>query len=139
MNVGNQWYGWLADLVVVIHLGFVAFVILGFLLIWAGHFAGWKFVRNFTFRLAHLLAIGFVAVEALTHKVCPLTTWESDLRLRAGEAGGYQGSFVQHWVHRVLFFDLPEAAFTLIYVLFFGLVLATLWIVKPRRPGRNSK
>lgn len=134
MNVSQaQWYSWLADLILVIHFGFVAFVVVGFAVIWVGYFAGWRFVRNLWFRLAHLFAIGFVAAEAVAGMVCPLTTWEANLRWRAGEGSAYGGSFVQHWVHRVLFFNLPEWAFTIVYVVFFGFVFATFWIVKPER------
>ena len=134
MNVSpTQWYSWLADFILVIHFGFVAFVVLGFVVIWAGYFSGWRFVRNLWFRLAHLFAIGFVAAEALAGMVCPLTTWEENLRWRAGEGSAYGGSFIQHWVHRVLFFDLPEWAFTIVYVAFFALVFATFWIVRPAR------
>ena len=125
-------YHVLADLILILHFGFVAFVLLGFLLIWIGYFAGWAFVRNFRFRMLHLLAIGFVAAEAIIGLVCPLTTLEASLRSRAGERS-YEGSFIQHWLGRVIFLDLPEWVFTVVYALFFALVLATLWLVKPVR------
>ena len=134
MNTSKtQWYSFLADLILVIHFGFVAFVVLGFVVIWAGYFWEWRFVRNLWFRLAHVFAIGFVAAEALAGMVCPLTLWEEKLRWRAGEGAAYGGSFIQHWVHRFLFFDLPEWAFTILYVVFFALVFVTFWIVRPER------
>src|SRR5436190_1383206 len=96
----------LADLTLIVHFAFVAFVIVGLLLIWIGRFRHWAFVRNVWFRAAHLVAIGFVAAEALTGIVCPLTTWEDRLRLLAGGEQRYQGSFIQHWLHQMLFFDV---------------------------------
>ena len=132
------YYRLLADVILVVHFAFVLFVVLGLLAVWAGRFLGWSWVRNFWFRLAHLLAIGIVAGEAVGGVICPLTTWEARLRELAGEAGGYEGSFVQHWVHRLMFFEASQSTFTAIYVAFFVLVLASFWWVKPRWPTRRT-
>jgi hypothetical protein len=132
----------LADLTLIVHAAFVAFVIIGLLLIWIGWFRGWTFVRNVWFRLAHLAAIGVVAAESLAGFVCPLTTWEDKLRLLAGGEVRYQGSFVQHWLHQVMFFDFDEKVFTVLYVFFFLAVALSLWLVPPyrrhRHPGKLS-
>ncbi|MGH8640305.1 MAG: DUF2784 family protein, partial [Burkholderiales bacterium] len=45
---------WLADLILIVHFLFVAFVVGGLALIWIGAAAGWEWVRNFWFRVAHL-------------------------------------------------------------------------------------
>jgi hypothetical protein len=129
-------YSLLADLVLILHLAFVAFVVLGFILIWAGYFCGWSFVSNLAFRVAHLLAIGFVMAESLLGIVCPLTEWESQLRFRAGESG-YEDSFVQEWIGRILFYPCNERIFTLLYAGFFVVVLLTLWMIPPRRYHRR--
>src|SRR6185295_4878626 len=96
------------------------------------HFA---FVQNIWFRVAHVAAIGIVAAESLVGFVCPLTTWENQLRLMAGH-GEYQGSFMQHWLHQVMFFELSEKAFAVIYVIFFAAVALSFWLVPPRRSRR---
>ena len=75
-----------------------------------------------------------MAAESLAGVVCPLTTWENDLRLLAGGGERYQGSFVQHWLHRVMFYDAGEGVFTILYVSFFGAVLLSFWLVAPRWP-----
>jgi hypothetical protein len=129
-------YSLLADLILILHFAFVVFVVAGLLLVWVGWRCRWRFVRNFWFRLAHLLAIGVVAAESLAGMVCPLTTWENNLRLLAGRGGNYEGSFVQHWLHRLMFFDASESTFTIFYVLFFAAVGLSLWLVKPRWPTR---
>jgi hypothetical protein len=126
----------LADLTLVVHAAFVAFVVFGLLLIWIGWLRRWNFVRNFWFRLAHLAAIGVVAAESLISFVCPLTTWEDRLRMLAGGEQRYQESFVQHWLHPVLFFDVDERTFTIIYIAFFVVVALSLWLVPPR--GRHT-
>lgn len=132
----------LADCLLLVHFAIVSFVVLGLVLIWAGHFRKWEWVGNRWFRIAHLATIGVVAAEALGGVVCPLTTWENQLRLAAGGGGRYAGSFVQHWVHKAMFFELPSDVFTVCYVLFFVAVAASLWLVKPRwrkGPERGGK
>jgi len=131
-------YRWLADAVLVLHFGFVAFVVVGLLVIWAGLAFRWSFVRHFYFRLAHLLAMGVVAAEALGGLLCPLTTWEDKLRSMAGDGQHYAGSFIQHWVHRVMFYEASERTFTVIYLGFFALIVLSVWLVPPRWPWRHA-
>jgi hypothetical protein len=127
-------YRLLADAVLVVHFGFVFFVVGGLGVIWLGWALRWAWVRNFWFRLAHLLAMGLVLAETIGGMVCPLTTWENELRWLAGQGQSYAGSFVQHWLHRVMFYDVSRTAITLAYVAFFALLVASLWCVKPRWP-----
>src|SRR5258706_1736093 len=93
----------LADFILVIHFLFVLFVVGGLATIWIGAAAGWRWVRNFWFRIVHLAAISLVAAEALFGVVCPLTAWEDALRGRNPEA-----SFIARWIHRVLFYEFPD-------------------------------
>ncbi|KGW67478.1 hypothetical protein Y039_4009 [Burkholderia pseudomallei MSHR1029] len=82
-------------------------------------------MRARTFRLAHLPAIGIVAALAALGIDCPLTVLEDRLRTGAPDAQG----FVQRWVGRLLYHDLPAWAFTVAYVLFALLVWLTWrWI-----------
>lgn len=127
-----NWYALLADVILAIHFTFVAFVIGGVVVIWIGYFARRSFVHNFRFRLLHLAAMGFVLLEALVGMVCPLTTWENQLRVRGG-ASAYQESFMQHWIGRILFYNLSETTFTILYAAFFLLIVLTYWIIPPRR------
>ena len=133
MLSNEQFYSLAADAVLLIHFGFVAFVVLGFVAIWAGYFCRWSFVRDLRFRMVHLAAIGFVLAESLAGFVCPLTTWEDQLRIRAGEEPGYSGSFIQHWFGRILFHNWSEQTFTIIYAAFFLFVALTFWVVRPQR------
>lgn len=120
-----------ADAVLLVHFAFVAFVVAGLAAIWAGALLHWSWIRNFWFRVGHLAAICFVAAEALLGVVCPLTVWEDALRGRSTESG-----FVARWVHRVMFYNLPEWVFTAAYVAFAAVVLATYWMVPPRKKMR---
>ena len=117
-----------ADLTVTLHLAYVGFVVLGLMAVLVGYFRRWGWVRNRWFRGRHLAMILIVVIEAWGGVVCPLTTLEQALRERAG-AATYSGSFVANAVHDLLFFDLPEWCFTLIYSAFGGLVGSTVCLV----------
>jgi len=118
----------LADFILIVHFGFVLFVMGGLALIWIGAAAGWQWVRNLWFRVAHLAAIVFVAGEALAGVWCPLTVWEDALRGVRGE-----NSFVARWIHRLMFYDFPGWMFTVAYVLFALVVALSWWLVRPAR------
>ncbi|MBV9121933.1 MAG: DUF2784 domain-containing protein [Planctomycetes bacterium] len=125
------WYGYLADLVVAVHLAFMAYIILGQLVIWIGAALGWSWVRNPWFRLLHLGAIVIVAVEAIFGVRCPLTVWENTLRGWAGqEVDG--ATFVGRLLHNILFHPLPSWIYTTCYISFALLVLGTLFVIPPR-------
>jgi hypothetical protein len=117
-----------ADAVLLVHFGFVLFVTGGLVAIWLGAALHWQWVRNRTFRALHLGAICFVAAEALAGMACPLTLWEDALRGHKNEMG-----FVARWVRAVLFYDLPEAVFTVAYVVFALVVALTLWLIPPTK------
>lgn len=116
----------LADLILIVHFAVVLFIVGGLALIWAGAGLGWRWVRHFWFRIAHLAAILFVAGEALLGIWCPLTVWEDALRGTRAET-----SFIARWVHRILFYSFPEWVFTMAYVLFALAVIATFYLVRP--------
>jgi hypothetical protein len=130
----------LADLIVVIHAFFVAFVVFGMAAILAGVVFGWGWIRNFWFRALHLAAIGVVAAQAVAGVACPLTILENALRRQAGQAT-YPGAFIGYWAHRLIFFEAEPWVFTLGYILFGLAVLAAFVLAPPRwprgvRPGR---
>jgi len=87
-------YGLLADGVLVVHLGFVLFVVLGGLLVlrWPG--LAWL----------HVPAAAWGALIEFTGGICPLTPLEQRLRRLGGEAG-YSGEFIDHYVRTLLYPD----------------------------------
>lgn len=128
----------LANAVLIAHVGVVAFILLGQLLIVAGALAGWAWVRNPWLRALHLAAIAYVAAQTWFGLVCPLTTLEQWLRLQAGQTS-YQGDFIGYWLGRLLFYQAPPAVFVTVYSLFALLVAATWWWAPPRRrPSRPA-
>jgi hypothetical protein len=76
-----------ADAVLMLHLGFILFVLLGGLLV------AWK--RGFL--LLHLPAMAWGIFVELSGRPCPLTHWENLLRRLAGDAG-YEAGFVEHYL-----------------------------------------
>lgn len=131
----------LADIILLIHAAFVLFVVAGQVLVLLGWWRRWGWVHNPWFRLAHLLAIGYVVMEAWLGITCPLTVWEYELRRMAGESV-HEMSFIAYWVQYFLFYTAPEWVFVLIYTAFGALVLATFVGCPPRfkiRPQIENK
>jgi hypothetical protein len=85
-------YRILADLVVGVHALFVAFVVVGGLLV-----LRWPRVA-----LLHLPAAVWGALIEFQGGVCPLTPLENSLRATAGQAG-YQGGFIEHYLLPALY------------------------------------
>jgi polyferredoxin len=125
-------YQTVADAVLLLHFGIVAFVVGGLLLVVVGNLAGWPWVNRLWLRLAHLVAIGTVVAESWLGFTCPLTTLESRLRRLAGTPS-YSESFVEHWVQRVLFYEAPSWVFVAGYTVFGLLVLVSWWYYPPNR------
>lgn len=125
-------YRLLADAVLVAHALFVAFVVVGQVLIMLGLVLGWRWVRNFRLRMAHLVAIAFVVLQTWLGQLCPLTILENDLRRRAGDAS-YEGAFIEHWLHRLIFYEAQSWVFTAAYTLFGVLVALTWYFGRPAR------
>ena len=91
-KLSNMPYSLFADLVVLIHLAFVLFAVLGALLvIW------WRKVL-----WLHLPAAGWAAWIEFSGKICPLTPLENWLRMRGG-GSGYAGDFVGHYLMPILY------------------------------------
>ena len=82
----------LADLLVLVHLGFVLFVVAGGALV----------LRWPRLALVHVPAAIWGAWIELSGGICPLTPWEKSLRERAGQAV-YAGDFIGHYVLPVLY------------------------------------
>jgi len=131
-------YRTFADLLLITHVGFVAFVIVGLLLILCGGACGWRWIRNPWFRVAHLAGIAFVVVQAWFGVVCPLTIWEMHLREKAGDQT-YEGTFIAHWLQKLLYYEAPPWVFIVCYTLF-GLAVVVSWFkFRPRSFRQNAK
>jgi hypothetical protein len=81
-----------ADAVVLVHLLFIVFALLGGLLVWR-----WPWLV-----VLHLPAAAWGVLVELMRWPCPLTPLEQRLRVAAGEAG-YSGGFIEHYVLPILY------------------------------------
>lgn len=127
-------YLFLANAVLSLHAAFIVFVVLTVPCIYIGKALHWRWVRNVWLRAAHLLGTSIVAAQAWFGIVCPLTTIEMWLREKGGLAT-YSGTFIEHWLQRLVYWDLPAWVFLVIYTLFALLVLVSWYVVPPDKPG----
>jgi hypothetical protein len=127
----------LADAVLFFHALFVAFVVLMLPCIAAGGLLGWRWVRTYWLRVTHLAAIGVVTLQAWAGVICPLTTLEMWLAQR-GQRATYSGSFIQHWLQQILYWDLPAWVFIAAYSGFALLVIAAWYCVPPAPTSKRN-
>jgi len=99
----------LADLVLLLHLGFIIFVVAGGLLA-----LRWRWAP-----IIHLpAAVWGVFIEA-SGGICPLTPLENALRRAAGSSG-YAGSFIEHYLVPVVY---PDSLSHTVQLVLAGLVV----------------
>ena len=120
-------YRSLADLVLVAHLAFVLFVVLGGLLVVRWTRLAWLHVPA---------AIWGVLIE-YSGWICPLTPLENSFRVRGGEAG-YSGGFIQHYVLPALYpAGLTRSTQMVLGSVVLILNLTAYWIVVSRMRRRQ--
>jgi len=103
-------YRLLADATVLLHLGFVLFVVAGGLLVLRRRWLTWL----------HLPAVLWAIYIEWNGGVCPLTPLENYLRDLSGQ-DGYSGGFVEHYLIPLLY---PDQLTRLLQYLFGTVVLA---------------
>ena len=120
-------YSLLADAVLLFHLAFILFVVLGALLVWRFPRLAWL----------HLPAVIWGALIEITGHVCPLTPLENHLLRLAGEAG-YRGGFVEHYLTPIIY--PGELTHTVQVVLGVGVIVINVaaYAFMRRRHGRHE-
>ena len=90
----SMFYRYAADAILLLHFAFILFAVFGGLLaVW------WRW-----FFFIHLPAAMWGVFVELTGRVCPLTSLENILRIKAGTAG-YSKSFVEHYLFGIIYPD----------------------------------
>jgi hypothetical protein len=87
-----MFYRLAADAVVLLHLGYVIFIVAGGLLVFR-----WRWIA-----LLHLPAVVWAVLLEFRGWLCPLTPLELSLRASGGQAG-YSGGFVEYYILPVLY------------------------------------
>ncbi len=85
-------YGIFADIVVLIHLAFVIFAVLGAVLIFWRRWVMWL----------HFPAVGWAIWIEISGGICPLTPLENRFRIKAGQ-GAYAGDFLSAYLMPILY------------------------------------
>ena len=120
-------YHWLANLIVLIHLGFVLFVVLGALLV----------IRWPRLVWIHAPAAIWGALIEFAGWICPLTPLENHFRRLAGE-GGYEGGFIDHYVTALIYPSGLSRNFQILLGVMVVLVnVACYWIIVRRVRPRS--
>lgn len=138
----SAFYVWVADAVLILHVGLVLFIVGAVPAIVIGnrqrrHSAGRLWLNALWFRLTHLAAILFVVGESWLQVACPLTTFERWLRDQSGIGATTAGmppapGCIEYWLGRMLFFTAPWWVFAAVYSLF-ALLVAYTWVKYPPR------
>lgn len=123
----------LAEAVLLLHLGVIAFNLFGLIAIPLGAWRGWSFVRIRWWRAAHVGLLGLVALQAVLGRACFLTIWQDMLGGRDG------GPLIYRWINGVIYWPLPIWVFTVIYVILWVYVLALWRLVPPDIAARDKR
>jgi len=118
-------YRVLANLVVVAHVAFILFAVLGGFLVLRWKRCAW----------IHVLAFVWAALIAFAGWICPLTPLENWLRERGGESG-YSTGFIEHYIIPVLYPVALTRGLQIVLGLFvLGVNLGIYWRVLRRNPA----
>ena len=124
-----MFYGFAADALAVAHLAFIGYVLCGGLLVF-------RWPRSV---FMHVPAVVWAVLLELYRLSCPLTPWEQQLRLAAGE-GGYGGGFVAHYLLPLIY---PAGLTHNVQLVLAGVVIAVNgivygWLVRKRWKARRA-
>ena len=126
-------YKILADAIIVAHFLFILFMLLGFLLTVCALVFRQKFFEWWLFRSLHLLGIFYVSSLSILGKYCPLTILENELRLRYEVSSVYFGSFIVHYLEKLIYPDVNPLVIQ-IPTVFLAIFTIVVFIIKP--PGK---
>lgn len=124
-----MFYRLYADLILIIHLAFIIFVMLG----------GFLVLRRPRLKWLHLPAVVWGALSEFLGVFCPLTPLETMLR-KLGGGTGYEGDFIEHYITALIY---PSGLTRGIQIaLGFGALLLNMaiygyWLLRKRR-SRNK-
>lgn len=110
----------------------IAFNVLGLAAIPLGAWRGWRSVRGYRWRAAHLASLVLVAAQALAGRACFLTIWEYSLMNPSGFPSAPE-PLIAGWARRAVYWPLPLWAFAVLYAAACVAALALWRLVPPER------
>jgi hypothetical protein len=136
-------YKILADLVVFFHFTWILFVLWGFILTVCSSVSIYvlrnakdrsrAFFDRWIFRTVHLAGIVYVGVLTWAGIICPLTILENTLRQQYDPTLTYPGSFVVHYMQRIVY---PDANFLLFVIPTIIIALFSIFMFIARPPAK---
>jgi hypothetical protein len=121
-------YGLFADIVMLLHFGFILLVIFGGILALRWH----------RLALVHLPAVVWALfLECRPGTVCPLTPLEQALRLRAGQSS-YAGGFIHHYLGQIIYHTMTPKDQYIVGGTLFVFTIAIYCIVYRRWQSRRQ-
>lgn len=118
-------YRALADAVLILHLGFVLFVVLGGLIVLRWPRVAW----------VHIPVVLWGIYIEFSGRICPLTPFENSLRQRGGESG-YSGGFIEHYITALIY---PDGLSRPVQLVFGAMVIAANVIIYRRVLKRRGQ
>ncbi len=128
-------YKFLADIIVIVHLGWISFMLIGFILTLCGFF--WKgFFDKWLFRIFHVFGIAYVSLLAIMGRYCPLTVFENMLRAKYDPSLTYPGSFMIYYFERLVY---PDVNPLIIHIptIFIAVFTVLMFIIRPPQKIRK--
>lgn len=135
-----------ADTIVVIHFGWILFMLFGFSLTAYGGFAVYilrtrkarweRFFDRWIFRSVHVCGILYVALLSVLREYCPLTIWENALRRSYDPDMQYPGSFLVHHIERLVYPNVHPLVIVIPTVIIAAFTLG-MFVVRP--PAKIKK
>jgi hypothetical protein len=130
-----MFYKIFADIIVVLHFIWIIFMLLGFFLTIYGFFRK-EFFDWWIFRTLHLSGILFVGILTILRRFCPLTILENLSRARYSPESTYPGSFIVHYIEKLVYPDVNQTLLRLGTV-FVALFVLVVFIMIPPKKIKN--
>ena len=115
-----------SEIILLLHLLIFLFITLSFILIPIGYFQKWKWVKNKYYRSIHLILMGIISIETILGFMCPLTILENYFRddIKVDNK-------LTEIAHQILYWDLPNYQFIILYILSFSYLIFLWFFFKP--------
>jgi hypothetical protein len=114
-----------ADFVVLAHFFWILFLIFGV-------FAGRKYL---SVKILHIAALSFAFIMQIFGWYCPLTDLEIWLKSKYEPSATYKGSFIIHYVEKIVYIELPP---WIIFLLTVILIAISVLIYHRGEKNRSS-
>jgi len=118
-------YGIFADVTVFVHFLWILFLIFG----------GYLGIRYTFAKIIHISGLAFALVIQIFGWYCPLTHLELWLRERHEPDLPYSGSFIIHYLEKIIYIELSPILIFVLTILLFGF---NAWLYSGKRRDRNG-